>query len=489
MLGANGKPSSAWGYGQLTNGAAADVARAVPGFNKYDPNTAVFGSAEYLKILADRNHGDVHSALNAYGGTSDYAADIARRAGGGIDMPRPSADRTAMTIHPSIAPVSPIASTALTSDHARYDVLAETMKRDTVEQLFKGANTARDSQNASMATSIQTYGQSAAVRREAGGCEPSREIGRFADGEAARCGALSGDALQLAEGRAGAPADAIERPFELVLAGLVLCKRKGGRHANARDRATGEPRRDRDGLEGRDGFFDLGGARAKDFEKSAAFHRKSARHGPAARHDVDHGSADVLQLHQLGGVEADRGAMGLMGLGAGAKNSSVRSGRGRGLVGSGGKARLGIGRRRDAGRARGGSGRTGAGQHRRIDLPECRGGPGLPFFYRGRGRLGCLGHLLERGVGRRESRGVGAETKGGEVGRACCDAHGKASPSMIGGTSRQPWTRSAAASVSGHAITPLASGDSDAPDMSMTVLWPSGTMKRTKRPRPGGVKA
>jgi hypothetical protein len=196
MLGADGHPSSAWGFGQLTNGAAADVAHAVPGFSKYNPNTAVFGSAEYLKILMDRNHGNLGMALNAYGGTNDYAADIARRAGGGIPMAG-GADRTAMTIHPSIAPVSPIASTALTSDHARYDVLADTMKRDTVEQLFKGANTARDSQNASMATSIQTYGQSAAAIR--GAAEGQQLWNRLAADGLGPTGALSKQTGELAD--------------------------------------------------------------------------------------------------------------------------------------------------------------------------------------------------------------------------------------------------------------------------------------------------
>ncbi len=196
MLGADGHPSSAWGYGQLTNGAAADVAHAVPGFSKYNPNTAVFGSAEYLKILMDRNHGNLGTALNAYGGTSDYAADIARRAGGGIPMAG-GADRTGMTIHPSIAPVSPIASTALTSDHARYDVLADTMKRDTVEQLFKGANTARDSQNASMATSIQTYGQSAAAIK--GAAEAQQLWNRLAADGLGPTGALSEQTGKLAD--------------------------------------------------------------------------------------------------------------------------------------------------------------------------------------------------------------------------------------------------------------------------------------------------
>lgn len=81
MLGSDGRPSSAYGFGQLTDGAARDVAAAVPGFDKRDPSTAVFGAAEYLKILRDRNGGDLGLALNAYGGTPTYAADIARRSG------------------------------------------------------------------------------------------------------------------------------------------------------------------------------------------------------------------------------------------------------------------------------------------------------------------------------------------------------------------------------------------------------------------------
>ncbi len=82
MLGSDGRPSSAYGFGQLTNGAARDVAAAVPGFDKHDPNTAVFGAAEYLKLLRDRNGGDLTAALRAYGGTADYPSKIARASGG-----------------------------------------------------------------------------------------------------------------------------------------------------------------------------------------------------------------------------------------------------------------------------------------------------------------------------------------------------------------------------------------------------------------------
>lgn len=115
MLGSNGRPSSAWGFGQLTNGAAADVRGVVPGFNKYNPDTAVFGSAEYLSILAGRNGGDMTRALNAYGGTDDYANKVMRTAG--------SAPLTIGVSGGSAAGVAPIQNQAVGNDQATENQL------------------------------------------------------------------------------------------------------------------------------------------------------------------------------------------------------------------------------------------------------------------------------------------------------------------------------------------------------------------------------
>ncbi len=150
MLGSDGRPSSAWGFGQLTNAAASDVASAVPGFNKYDPNTAVFGSAEYLKILAGRNGGDMTKALNAYGGTPGYANDILRRATGPLTI-TPAANSN----------VAPIQSTALGTDQS---VLAT--KLNTYDQAarlgpIQDAALTINAQNAALKVQQETLGQSA----------------------------------------------------------------------------------------------------------------------------------------------------------------------------------------------------------------------------------------------------------------------------------------------------------------------------------------
>ncbi len=71
------------------------------------------------------------------------------------------------------------------------------MKRDTVEQLFKGANTARDSQNASMATSVETYGQSAAAIK--GAAEAQQLWNRLAADGLGPTGALSEQTGKLAD--------------------------------------------------------------------------------------------------------------------------------------------------------------------------------------------------------------------------------------------------------------------------------------------------
>lgn len=81
MLGSNGKPSSAWGFGQLTNGAARDVANVLPGFDKYDPATAVLGSAAYLKIQTERHGGSIVGGLQGYGGTADYPSKVTAASG------------------------------------------------------------------------------------------------------------------------------------------------------------------------------------------------------------------------------------------------------------------------------------------------------------------------------------------------------------------------------------------------------------------------
>ena len=149
ILGPDGRPAStAWGYGQLTDGAARDVAAAVPGFDKYNPATAVFGSAEYLSILQRRNGGDLTAALNAYGGTPGYASDIMHRAGQPLTV---SAGAT----------VAPIASTAFTSDRQAMQTQLAGYEEEQYAGPLKAANQALDNQIALLDRQKATLGLSA----------------------------------------------------------------------------------------------------------------------------------------------------------------------------------------------------------------------------------------------------------------------------------------------------------------------------------------
>ena len=147
ILGPNGKPAStAWGYGQLTDGAAADVAKVMPGFSKYDSSTAVLGSAQYLKILLGRSHGDITEALNRYGGRPDYASQI--MGGGGV----------------SSGDTSGIYSTKASSASDHYNKQMENLKTGIIDQATAGLdkqNQALELQKASFGASTQAIAEMA----------------------------------------------------------------------------------------------------------------------------------------------------------------------------------------------------------------------------------------------------------------------------------------------------------------------------------------
>ena len=90
MLGSDGRPSSAYGYGQIIRGAEMEVRKDLPGFDRTDPNTAVLGAATYYSQMLKRMKGDETLALGAYNQGAgnartpagySYAADVMRRAG------------------------------------------------------------------------------------------------------------------------------------------------------------------------------------------------------------------------------------------------------------------------------------------------------------------------------------------------------------------------------------------------------------------------
>ena len=165
IVGPDGRPAStAWGFGQLTNGAAMDVASVVPGFNKYDPSTAVFGSAEYLSILARRNGGDMTAALNAYGGTPGYAADIEKRA------------QSPLTVNGG-GTVAPIASTALASDRHAMQTQLSGYDEEHYAGPLKAANQALDNQIALLDRQKATLGESAA--KVQGAAEAQRLMNQY----------------------------------------------------------------------------------------------------------------------------------------------------------------------------------------------------------------------------------------------------------------------------------------------------------------------
>lgn len=77
-----GLPSTtAWGYGQITDPAEKDIRQVIPGFDKTNPETAILGSATYLKMRIDRAGGNQIKGLDGYGTGPGYGIDVLRRAG------------------------------------------------------------------------------------------------------------------------------------------------------------------------------------------------------------------------------------------------------------------------------------------------------------------------------------------------------------------------------------------------------------------------
>lgn len=146
LLGSDGRPSSAFGYGQLTDAAARDVAAVVPGFDKRDPSTAVFGSAEYLSILQRRNGGNLTKALNAYGGDPAYAGKIYAAAGASFT--------------PSAATNTDAVAT-LSADQGTYANRRQTYIGDQFSAPLQQANQALDEQIKLLDVQQSTMGQSA----------------------------------------------------------------------------------------------------------------------------------------------------------------------------------------------------------------------------------------------------------------------------------------------------------------------------------------
>ncbi|TXN40447.1 transglycosylase SLT domain-containing protein [Methylobacterium sp. WL30] len=90
ILGENGRPSSAYGLGQITKGTAEEAVRGgyLPqGYDRTDPATMAQGIAGVLSMKMDQNGGSLDRAIMAYRGSSDprvnqsYLADVKRRAG------------------------------------------------------------------------------------------------------------------------------------------------------------------------------------------------------------------------------------------------------------------------------------------------------------------------------------------------------------------------------------------------------------------------
>lgn len=135
IKGPDGRPAStAYGFGQLTDGAAADVAHLFPGFSKYDPSTAVLGSAVYLRILQGR-FGDLQTALDHYGTGPGYGADILRRSGGALAAAPTSAGTSTLAIAARDAGTAPIPYTGEASARAAY-----ADKRSALDKSFTNAD-------------------------------------------------------------------------------------------------------------------------------------------------------------------------------------------------------------------------------------------------------------------------------------------------------------------------------------------------------------
>ncbi len=89
-LGEDGRPSSAFGLGQITRGTAEEAIRRgyLPqGYDRTDTTTMAQGIAGVLSMKLDQNGGDLTRALMAYRGSRDpavnrsYAAEVMRNAG------------------------------------------------------------------------------------------------------------------------------------------------------------------------------------------------------------------------------------------------------------------------------------------------------------------------------------------------------------------------------------------------------------------------
>ena len=77
-----GNPAStAYGYGQITVEAEADIRKLIPGFDRKDPSQAVMGAAAYLSLRQQWAGGDLTKALDGYGTGPGYGIDVMRRAG------------------------------------------------------------------------------------------------------------------------------------------------------------------------------------------------------------------------------------------------------------------------------------------------------------------------------------------------------------------------------------------------------------------------
>lgn len=80
----NGRPAStAWGRGQITDGAEKDI-RGIPGmegFDKYNVDTQVMGAAAYLSLRQQWAGGDMIKALDGYGTGPGYGLNVYRRSG------------------------------------------------------------------------------------------------------------------------------------------------------------------------------------------------------------------------------------------------------------------------------------------------------------------------------------------------------------------------------------------------------------------------
>ncbi|UMY16665.1 phage tail length tape measure family protein [Methylobacterium organophilum] len=90
VLGEDGRPSSAYGLGQITRGTAEEAVRLgyLPrGYDRTDPATMAQGIAAVLQMKIDQNGGDLNRGIMAYRGSNDpsvnraYLTEVLRRSG------------------------------------------------------------------------------------------------------------------------------------------------------------------------------------------------------------------------------------------------------------------------------------------------------------------------------------------------------------------------------------------------------------------------